>query len=130
MSTNFGIWWDGDLLRELLDHEMVLKYNWNTGQTDMVKHFDGCKFNNWTKSNPCLSADIIGDWREEVLTRDEQSTELRLYVSDLPTNYRINCLEEDIPYRLSVAAENVAYNQPPETGFYLGPDKTKHPFLK
>ena len=28
MSTNFGIWWDGDLLRELLDHEMVLKYDW------------------------------------------------------------------------------------------------------
>jgi rhamnogalacturonan endolyase len=130
MSTNFGIWWDGDLLRELLDHEMVIKYDWNSGQCNMVKHFDGCKFNNWTKSNPCLSADIIGDWREEVLTRNDESTELRLYVSTIPTDYRINCLEEDIPYRLSVATENVAYNQPPETGFYLGPDKTKHPFLK
>ena len=53
----------------------------------MVKHFDGCKFNNWTKSNPVLSADIIGDWREEVLTRDEQSTELRLYVR--PTCHRL-----------------------------------------
>ena len=91
--------------------------------------FDG-KFNNGTKSNPCLSADILGDWREEVLIRNEESTELRLYISPISSEFRINCLMEDIPYRLSVAAENVAYNQPPETGFYLGPDKTVNPFLK
>ena len=129
LSTNFGIWWDGDLLRELLDHEMVLKYNWETGRSEMIKHFDG-RFNNGTKSNPCLSADILGDWREEVIVRNNESTELRIYVTDIPTRYRINCLMEDIPYRLSVAAENVAYNQPPETGFYLGPDATVVPFLK
>lgn len=126
LSTSFGIWWDGDLLRELLDHESVSKYDWNTGFTNTIVRFDGCKFNNWSKSNPCLSADIIGDWREEVLTRTEDSNELRLYVSPIPTDYRINCLMEDIPYRLSVATENVGYNQPPETGFYLGPDKTDY----
>lgn len=119
MSTNFGIWWDGDLLRELLDHESVQKYDWKTGRVDIIKRFDG-RFNNWTKSNPCLSGDIIGDWREEVLIRDEASTLLRLYVTDIPTPHRIPCLMEDIPYRLSVATENVAYNQPPEPGFYLG----------
>ena len=57
-------------------------------------------------------------------------TELRLYVSTIPTDYRMNCLEEDIPYRLSVAHQNTAYNQPTQTGFYLGPDKTVNPFLK
>ena len=119
ISTNFGIWWDGDLLRELLDHESVQKYDWKTGRVDIIKRFDG-RFNNWTKSNPCLSGDIIGDWREEVLIRDEASTLLRLYVTDIPTPHRIPCLMEDIPYRLSVATENVAYNQPPEPGFYLG----------
>ena len=129
MSTNFGIWWDGDLLRELLDHEQVLKYNWKNGVSETIMRFDG-KFNNGTKSNPCLSADILGDWREEVLIRNEESTELRLYISPISSEFRINCLMEDIPYRLSVAAENVAYNQPPETGFYLGPDKTINPFLK
>ena len=46
----------------------------------------------------------------------------RLYVTTIPTNYRINCLMEDIPYRLSVATQNVAYNQPPEPGYYIGPD--------
>lgn len=130
LSTNFGIWWDGDLLRELLDHEMVLKYNWTTGQSTMIRHFDGTLFNNWTKSNPSLSADFLGDWREEVIARSVDSRELRVFVSDIPTDYRINCLLEDIPYRLSVATENVAYNQPPELGYYLGPDKTVRPFLK
>ena len=129
MSTNFGIWWDGDLLRELLDHEMVMKYNWKTGKSDMVKHFEG-RFNNGTKSNPCLSADLFGDWREEVIIRNEESTELRIYVTDIPTKYRINSLLEDIPYRLSVAMENIGYNQPPEPSFYLGPDETVNPFLK
>ena len=130
LPTNFAVWWDGDLLREMLDHNRVTKYDWTTGRTTLVKEFEGCEFNNGTKSNPCLSADILGDWREEVLVRTTDNTELRLYVSPLPTDYRINCLMEDIPYRLSVATENVGYNQPPETGFYLGPDKPAVDFLK
>ena len=119
LSVNFGIWWDGDLLRELLDHETVSKYDWENHQIMTVQRFDG-QFNNGTKSNPCLSADILGDWREEVLIRNRESTELRLYVSTIPTDHRIPCLMEDIPYRLSVTSENTGYNQPPEPGFYLG----------
>ena len=126
LSVNFGIWWDGDLLRELLDRATVTKYDWQTKNIRAIQRFEGCQFNNSTKSNPNLSADLLGDWREEVLTRDRDSRELRLYVTTIPTDYRINCLMEDIPYRLSVATENVAYNQPPETGFYLGPDKTDY----
>ncbi len=130
IPTNFGIWWDGDLLREMLDNGAVSKYDWNTGRMQMVQRFRDAQFNNGSKSNPNLCADIIGDWREEVLTRNRESSELRLYVTTIPTEYRINCLEEDIPYRLSVAAQNTAYNQPTQTGFYLGPDKTVNPFLK
>ena len=121
LSINFGIWWDGDLLRELLDHETVSKYDWQQQTIVDVQKLDG-QFNNGTKSNPCLQADLLGDWREEVLVRNRESTELRLYVTTIPTNYRINCLMEDIPYRLSVATQNVAYNQPPEPGYYIGPD--------
>lgn len=130
LPTNFGIWWDGDLLREMLDHATVSKYDWNTGRVNPIMKFDGCQFNNWTKSNPCLSADILGDWREEVITRTDDSSEMRVYVTPIPTDHRINCLMEDIPYRLSVATQNVAYNQPTWTGFYLGPDKTVVEFLK
>ena len=123
-SVNFGIWWDGDLLRELLDHETVTKYDWQEKSIrDLVK-FPGIVFNNGTKSNPCLAADILGDWREEVMARTPDSSELRIFVTPYPTDYRINCLMEDIPYRLSTAAQNVGYNQPSEPGFYLGPDNT------
>lgn len=120
LPTNSAVWWDGDLLREMLDHETVSKYDWNTGRCLPLKRFEGCRFNNGTKSNPCLSGDLIGDWREEVLVRTADNSELRLYVSPIPTPHRITCLMEDIPYRLSVATENVGYNQPPHTGFYLG----------
>ena len=121
LPVNFAVWWDGDLLRELLDRGRVSKYNWQEKTIDELERFDGV-FNNGTKSNPCLSADILGDWREEVIVRDRESTELRIYISTIPTNYRMNCLMHDIPYRISVATENVGYNQPPEAGFYIGPD--------
>ena len=130
LSVNFGIWWDGDLLRELLDHETVTKYDWENHAVVDMKKFDGIMFNNGSKSNPCLAADILGDWREEVIARTPDSSELRIFVSTIPTDYRINCLMEDIPYRLSTAAQNVGYNQPSEPGFYLGPDETVNPFLK
>ena len=119
LSVNFGIWWDGDLLRELLDHETVTKYDWENHAVVDVQKFDG-RFNNGTKSNPCLSADFLGDWREEVIIRNQESTELRIYSTTIPTDHRINCLLQDIPYRLSVATENVGYNQPPEAGYFIG----------
>ena len=125
LPMNFGIWWDGDLLRELLDRETVTKYDWENHQIVNIERFDG-QFNNGTKSNPCLAADILGDWREEVLIRNRESTELRIYVSTIPTPYRINCLMQDIPYRLSVATQNVGYNQPSESGYYIGSDKTDY----
>lgn len=121
IPVNFAVWWDGDLLREMLDHERISKYNRTNQQCELLKDLsDDCRFNNGSKSNPCLSADIIGDWREEVIVRTADSRELRIYTTTHPTSHRIPCLMEDIPYRLSVATENVAYNQPPETGFYLG----------
>ena len=126
LPVNFGIWWDGDLLRELLDRATVTKYNWQEKSIDTVQQFEGVVFNNGTKSNPGLAADILGDWREEVIARDRESTELRIYVSTIPTDYRINCLMQDISYRLSVATQNVGYNQPSETGCYIGPDDTDY----
>ena len=125
LSINFGIWWDGDLLRELLDHETVSKYDWENHRVVDVKRFDGM-FNNGTKSNPCLQADILGDWREEVIIRNRESSELRIYTTTIPTEHRMDCLMLDIPYRLSVATQNVGYNQPPETGYYIGPDRTDY----
>lgn len=122
LSTNMAVWWDGDLLRELLDRNAVSKYNWEKGVCERIAVFDGALSNNGTKSNPCLQGDIIGDWREEVLMRSADNTSLRLYVSTIPTEYRFHTFLEDPVYRISIATQNVAYNQPTQPGFYFGPE--------
>ncbi|MDE5998404.1 MAG: rhamnogalacturonan lyase [Muribaculaceae bacterium] len=126
IPVNFSLLWDGDLLTELLDGNTktlsISKYNWTTGRVDLLKELSGAASNNWTKANPCLQADIIGDWREEVIARTPDNESLRIYVTDYPTDYRFHTFMEDPAYRVSVANQNVAYNQPAEPGFYFGPD--------
>lgn len=122
LSTNMAVWWDGDLLRELLDRNVVSKYNWEKEICERITVFEGAVSNNGTKSNPCLQGDIIGDWREEVLLRSDDNTALRLYVSTIPTDYRFHTFLEDPVYRISIATQNVAYNQPTQPGFYFGPE--------
>ncbi|MBE9599745.1 rhamnogalacturonan lyase [Pedobacter sp. MC2016-24] len=114
-STNFLIWWDGDLSRELLDGNHIDKYNGGRLFTA-----DGCVSNNGTKSTPALSADLFGDWREEVIFRAYDNQSLRIYTTTIPTTHRNYTLMHDPQYRLSVAWQNVGYNQPPHTGFYFG----------
>ena len=81
--------------------------------------------NNWTKNNPCLQADIFGDWREEVIYRDSKDPSvIYVYTSQIPTSYRYPTLMSDHVYRLGVAWQNVGYNQPPHVGVYM-PDALK-----
>ncbi|MBE6282108.1 MAG: rhamnogalacturonan lyase [Bacteroides sp.] len=122
LSVNMGLWWDGDLLRELLDKNKVDKYDWNEGVCKPLQVFEGTVWNNGTKATPCLQGDMIGDWREEVLLRTEDNSALRLYVTTIPTNYRFHTFLEDPAYRISIVTQNVAYNQPTQPGFYFGAD--------
>lgn len=119
-STNFGIWWDGDLLRELLDSNRIDKWDYANSRTVNLLTASGVSSNNGTKSTPNLQADLLGDWREEVVWRTNDSSALRIYTTTNVTNKRIYTLMHDPVYRLGVAWQNVAYNQPPHTGFYLG----------
>lgn len=122
LSYNMAVWWDGDLLRELLDKNRISKYDWENKRCDVIATFEGCDSNNGTKSVPALQGDITGDWREEVLLRTNDNRSLRLYVTTIPTVYRFHTFLEDPAYRISMATENVAYNQPTQPGFYIGPD--------
>ena len=119
LSTNFAIWWDGDLLRELLDQNVISKWNWQSQSLDVLLVAHQCTSNNGTKSTPALSADLWGDWREEVIWRTRDNQELRIYTSTIPTTHRMVTLMQDPQYRLAVAWQNVAYNQPPHPSFYL-----------
>ncbi|MDP4290983.1 MAG: rhamnogalacturonan lyase [Bacteroidota bacterium] len=121
-STNFLIWWDGDLSRELLDGNHIDKY-----KVGRIFTAEGCLSNNGSKSTPALSADLFGDWREEVIFRTADNKNLRIYTTTIPTNHRLYTLMHDPQYRLGVATQNVAYNQPPHTGFFLGTGMEKAP---
>ena len=126
-SQNMAIWWDGDLLRELLDGVSISKWDYEAGRQETL--FDGRALglasNNGSKSNPCLSADILGDWREELIARTSDSSELRIYSTTIPTDFRMPTLMHDSQYRLSIAWQNVAYNQPPHPSFFLGHGMSK-----
>lgn len=121
-STNFLIYWDEDLSRELLDGNHIDKYNGGRLLTA-----NGCLSNNWTKSTPTLSADIFGDWREELILRSYDNQSLKIYTTTIPTDHRNYTLMHDPQYRLSIAWQNDGYNQPPHTGFYFGFGMKKAP---
>jgi len=125
VPVNMACWWDGDLLRELLDGTKIVKYDYVNGGSKILFDAEECIKNNGTKSNPSLQADLCGDWREEVLLRTKDNANLRLYVSTFDTDYRFHSFMEDPIYRISVATENVAYNQPTQPGFYFGSDLGK-----
>jgi len=113
---------DGDELRELLDGITISKYGVGTLFTAT-----GCASNNGTKSTPCLQADLLGDWREEVIFRTSDNRYLRIYTTTATTNRRIYTLMHDPVYRLGIAWQNVAYNQPPHTSFFIGAGMAEPP---
>ncbi|MFK0002412.1 rhamnogalacturonan lyase [Paenarthrobacter sp. NPDC090522] len=129
-AANFLAWWDGDLLREIVDHDYdatvsrgvptISKWNWETETSDRLLTADGARSNNTTKGNPSIQADILGDWREEIAWPSTDSTELRIYTTTAPTEVRLRTLMHDTVYRTAVARENVAYNQPPHPSFFIG----------
>lgn len=136
-SIDFAIWWDGDLIRELLDHEFDDEkavgypkiYKWDYENNKLVTILDpkGTLSNNWKKGTPCIQADILGDWREEAVWRNEDDTELRIYTTTDLTDHKFYTFMHDSVYRLSVAFQNTAYNQCTQTGFYIGPEMDKPP---
>jgi rhamnogalacturonan endolyase len=126
-STNFAIWWDGDLLRELENGTQISKWDWKNKTTEVLLRADGVAANNGTKSTPCLTADLFGDWREEVIWRTADNTALRIYTTTIPTDHRFVTLMHDPQYRLAIAWQNCAYNQPPWPSYFIGQDMKAPP---
>ncbi len=137
-TCKFTVWWDGDLLRELLDYKadadnkhngrpVVYKWDWKNDKLDAIFKPEDAKAIRETNGTPCLQADIFGDWREELLFTNDDSTELRIYTATTPTEHRFYTLMHDHLYRLSIAWQNTAYNMPPHTGFYIGPEMKEPP---
>lgn len=117
-SANFLIWWDADPVRELLDDVRIDKYG--TSSDTRLLTGSGVASNNGTKATPVLSGDLFGDWREEVIWRTSDNRALRIYASPNQTDRRIHTLVHDPQYRVAVAWQNTAYNQPPHPSFFIG----------
>ena len=128
-QVNFLSWWDGDLNRELLDGNRIYKWQPATETSEVI--LDGSEWgavsNNGTKATPVLSADILGDWREEVIWANSDSSALLLFSTTEDTEYRIPALMHNPQYRTAIAWQNVGYNQPPHPSFYLGSDMKAMP---
>jgi rhamnogalacturonan endolyase len=115
------IWWDGDLLREIYDRSSVFKWKWEEGREERIfsAEMPGGR-GRFGGFRPNLAADLLGDWREELLLPGPDGKSLRLYTTTIPTEHRLVTLMHDPQYRLSVAWQNVSYNKPPHPSFFLG----------
>ncbi|MBQ7014468.1 MAG: RICIN domain-containing protein [Oscillospiraceae bacterium] len=126
-AINFLSYWDGDLEREILDGytdspATITKMKADGTLTTLLST-DGYYTCNTTKGTPCLSADLFGDWREELVVRAADGNSVRIYTTSYDTDYRITTLMHDAQYRNQVASQQVAYNQPPHPSFYLGSER-------
>ena len=131
---NFRIYWDGDLQEELLgnlrkhQHFAPCLMKWNgkeavplpLGNGKMLYEMGNSGSCNWSKATPNLQADLMGDWREELIFWDTtDASHLNIFTTNCTTKYRVTTLMHDHTYRMSVAWQNVSYNQPPHLGYYL-----------
>ncbi|WP_311286090.1 fibronectin type III domain-containing protein [Microbacterium sp. ARD31] len=129
-AANFLAWFDGDPLREIVDHSFdeaayqgyptISKWNWETGTEEVILADEGARSNNGTKGTPNVQGDLFGDWREEIAWRSADSSELRIYSTTAETGIRIPTLMHDLQYRVAVAWQNTGYNQPPHPSFFIG----------
>ena len=123
-AVNFRMYWDGTVQDALLDGNTLNKYTDSSKKFTRLATFynlgPGSTCNS-TKNTPNLSADILGDWREELIlySSDDNETYLGIYTTNLITKYTVPTLMHDHTYRMAVCWQNVAYNQPPHLGYNL-----------
>jgi rhamnogalacturonan endolyase len=142
LSVNSVIWWDGSTARETWDvvgstsvvgtiHKVTASGtapNRTYARTQLISH-DGTTRIGGTKSNSVLQADILGDWREEIILPTTNHNALRIYTTTMPTVHTgdgavpsdgIPTLMQNKMYRLAVAWQHTGYNQPPWPDYFLG----------
>lgn len=137
-DTNFRIYWTGDPFDQTFDgrydsgSEMCSPRirAWNTSSKGIVTVQEFAEYgqpqtSNTTKATPCLQADFLGDWREELIMWQYESDwssptcTLMIFSTPQETEYKVPCLLEDHQYRMAVAWQNASYNQPPHLSYSL-----------
>ncbi len=130
-STNQRIFWDGNLYDELLDGTGVrncqIKISGKDGRVSSLRNVTTI---NDTKNNACLTADLFGDWREEVVARGTDDASLLVYTTTIETEHKLYTLMHDRAYRMQVASQNSAYNQPPHISYYVSDENDEYDMRK
>lgn len=127
LGTNANIHWACDMTTQIIDGVDYMERKKQTGIINDNTHGimldpQGTLTNNGTKGNPCLVADIFGDYRDEIILRLEDSSAVRIYTNTDLSAHKLFTLLHDIQYRVGVAWQNNCYNQPCYTKFYLASD--------
>ncbi|MBQ3790517.1 MAG: hypothetical protein II800_06260, partial [Lachnospiraceae bacterium] len=125
-STNQAIRWAADLTTQVIDgpdyidgsHHGVV----NDPAHGVLLSPEGTLTNNGTKGNPCLIADLFGDFREELLLRLADDSAIRIYTNTELTGHKLYTLMDDVMYRTGIAWQNNCYNQTGYTSFYYASD--------
>ena len=120
-GQNFLVYWTDVLERAVLDRTMADQYG-----KGRVFTGDGVTYNNYTKSNACLTCDLTGDWREEMIFRKSDGG-LRVFTTTFESKYNLYSLMHNPQYRVQVASQNNGYNQPPHTDFYIDSEEYVRP---
>lgn len=119
-SCNMAVWFDGGLSRQVFSGTKI--DNYRKGRVFTIYRYDVAHING-TKENPCFYGDILGDWREELIFPDGTKTkDLKIFSTWIPTEHRFPWLMTDHVYQMSALNQNIGYNQPTHTGYYLGSD--------
>ena len=136
-DTNFRIYWTGDPFDQTFDGRYDETNgcaprirSWNTSSKSILTFQEFADYGkpqtcNTTKATPCLQADLLGDWREEIIMINYETDwsaptcDLLIYSTPEPTQYKVPCLMQDHMYRMGIAWQNSSYNQPPHLGYYL-----------
>ncbi|MBR1465358.1 MAG: autotransporter-associated beta strand repeat-containing protein [Bacteroidaceae bacterium] len=118
---NNRIYWDSDLCSEILDSPGTASYAavWKVGTGRLWTANCGGSMINDSKNNPCFQGDLIGDWREEIVTRTG-SNSMRLFTTGYSTEYTMPCLWFDYQYRQAMSNQMMVYNQPPHVSYFVG----------
>ena len=123
-SLNNRVYWNGTLADDFYD-KSVLEY-WNPTENGFWRmqvnggNYTIGNLNNGTKYNPCVLGDLLGDWREEIVTWTQNGNgdyQLIINATNYQTDYTLPHLMDDYQYRAQVINQNCCYNQPPHLSY-------------
>lgn len=120
---NFRIWWDGDLLSETLNDGKVEKFT-AAGATTARLYTVGSSQNGGVsgltsdRGAPMFYGDILGDWREEIVTFNSSYTQLIVCTTNIPTSTRLYTLAHNPAYRTAMTIKG--YMQSHQPDYFLG----------